>query len=163
MGNLGIRECTRADMGMLAETIRRSFRDVADRFGLNADNTPRHPSNCTQEWIQKDMDRGVLYFVLEREGALCGCAGLERADADTCYLERLAVIPEQRRRGLGRALVDHVLGEAKRSGAHCVNIGIIAEQTELKRWYERIGFIEGESREFSHLPFRVTFLSVKLG
>ena len=76
-----------------------------------------------------------------------------------CYLERLAVRPHQRHRGFGRALVDYVLAEAKRSNAGCVSIGIIAEQTELKNWYRKIGFIEAETKEFAHLPFRVTLMS----
>jgi hypothetical protein len=52
-----------------------------------------------------------------------------------------------------------VLAEAKRSGARHVSIGIIAQQTELKNWYQKIGFVEAETKEFAHLPFRVTFMS----
>jgi hypothetical protein len=55
-----------------------------------------------------------------------------------------------------------VLSEAKLLGARRVNIGIIAEQTELKKWYKGIGFIEGESKEFPHLPFRVAFMSYEV-
>ena len=36
---------------------------------------------------------------------------------------------------------------------------IIAKHIELKNWYTRIGFSEGESKEFPHLPFCVTFMS----
>ncbi|MDO9515698.1 MAG: hypothetical protein Q7J01_06320 [Syntrophales bacterium] len=39
-----------------------------------------------------------------------------------------------------------------------MGIGIIAEQAGLKEWYERVGFIEGETKGFPHLPFRVTFM-----
>ena len=53
-----IRKCTREDVGILAETIRGSFRDVAERFGLTEQNCPRHPSNCRTDWVEKDMDRG---------------------------------------------------------------------------------------------------------
>jgi N-acetylglutamate synthase-like GNAT family acetyltransferase len=158
-----VRNCTRDDMGILAETIRESFKDVALRFGLTPENCPRHPSNCTRDWIDKDMERGVTYFVIEKENAVAGCVALERAKAGTYYLERLAVLPGERRRGLGQILVTHVLSEAVHSGASHVNIGIIEEQKELKRWYERLGFVEGESREFDHLPFRVTFMSCTAG
>jgi GNAT superfamily N-acetyltransferase len=34
----------------------------------------------------------------------------------TCHLDRLAVDPELRRRGFGQALVEHVVGRAKRAG-----------------------------------------------
>jgi len=39
-----------------------------------------------------------------------------------------------------------------------ISIGIIAAQTDLKRWYQKIGFIEGGTKGFEHLPFRVTFM-----
>jgi N-acetylglutamate synthase-like GNAT family acetyltransferase len=157
--NLKIRAGTQKDIGVLTEIIRSSFRDVADRFGLTQENCPTHPSNCTAEWIQGDMDRGVTYFILEDSGFASGCVALELAGSKLCYLERLAVRPPRRRRGFGRALVYYVLAEAKHSGARRVSIGIIAEQTELKSWYQKIGFIEAKTKEFAHLPFRVTFMS----
>jgi len=154
-----IRICTKEDTQVLAEIIQRSFRDVAERFGLTQENAPRHPSNCTVDWIRKDVERGVTYFAIENKNHVVGCVALERANTEVCYLERLAVLPDQRRRGFGKALVNHVLSESKLLGVNYVSIGIIAKQTELKNWYKGLGFVEGESKEFPHLPFRVTFMS----
>ena len=162
MSNPKIRVCTQKDIGVLVETIRRSFQDIAERFDLTQENAPRHPSNCTADWIEKDMERGVTYFVIESENIVEGCVALEQANPNVRYLERLAVLPEQRRRGFGKKLVTHLLSEAKSLGAHRVNVGIIAEQTELKNWYKEIGFVEGETKEFSHLPFHATFMSYEL-
>lgn len=154
-----IRICTKKDTQILTETIRRSFRDVAERFGLTQENAPSHPSNCTVDWIQKHMEHGVTYFAIENKKHVVGCVALEQANSEVCYLERLAVLPDQRRRGFGTALVNRVLSEAKLLGVNYVSIGIVAEQTELKNWYKKLGFVEGESKEFSQLPFRVTFMS----
>jgi ribosomal protein S18 acetylase RimI-like enzyme len=157
-----IRTCNREDVGVLAETIRGAFRDVAGRFGLTEENCPRHASNCTADWIEKDMDRGVTYFVLESEGRVAGSVALERAKPEVCYLERLAVLPDRRRRGFGKALVGHALSEAGVRGCRRVGIGVIADQAELKDWYRRFGFVETENREFPQLPFLVTFMSCEL-
>jgi ribosomal protein S18 acetylase RimI-like enzyme len=153
-----IRACTRKDIDVLVETIRGSFRDVAERFGLTGENCPRHPSNCTADWIGKDMDRGVTYFVLDSDDRVAGCVALELVRPGLCNLERLAVLPDQRMRGFGKALVTHVLSQAGKQGCHEVRIGVIADQSELKDWYRRLGFVETESREFAHLPFLVTFM-----
>ncbi len=153
-----IRPCTRQDIDVLVGTIRGAFRDVAERFGLTKENCPKHPSNCTADWIEKDMDRGVTYFTLESDGRVAGCVALERVRPGLCNLERLAVLPDQRKRGFGKALVSHVLSEAVKHGCHEVRIGVIADQVELKDWYRRIGFVETESREFAHLPFLVSFM-----
>jgi N-acetylglutamate synthase-like GNAT family acetyltransferase len=154
-----IRTCTEKDAQVLAEIIRSSFRDVAERLSLTQENAPRYASNCTADWIRKDMEDGVTYFVIENEEHVVGCVAFEQANSQVCYLERLAVLPNQRRRGFGKGLVEHTLSEARLLGVNYISIGIIAEQTELKNWYKKLGFVEGESKEFPHLPFRVTFMS----
>ena len=157
--NATIRRCTKQDVQILTDTIRQSFLTVAKRFGLNEENAPRHPSNCTADWIERDMSRGVVYFVIDTENGIVGCVALERANPEVCYLERLAVLPGHRTHGFGKALVNYALSQAKDLGSRRVDIGIIAQDAALKGWYKKIGFVEGESKEFSHLPFRVTFMS----
>jgi len=157
-----IRTCTREDIVVLVETIRKSFQDVAERFGLTQENCPSHPSNCAEDWIQQEMDRGINYFIIENEDLVAGCVALERANSEVCYLERLGVLPNQRYQGFGKTLVAHGLEEAKLLGARRVNIGVIAEHAELSNWYKRIGFVEFESKAFPHLPFRVTFMSYEM-
>jgi N-acetylglutamate synthase-like GNAT family acetyltransferase len=151
-----------ADIDVLVEVIRASFLDVAERFGLTLENSPRHPSNCHADWLQRDMNRGITYYALENDNQIIGCAALEQVSNDLCYLERLAVIPPQRRRGLGAALVSHVLSAVAALGVERVEIGIIAEHKELKEWYGKLGFEEMESKDFPHLLFRVTFMACYL-
>jgi ribosomal protein S18 acetylase RimI-like enzyme len=158
-----IRTCTRGDIDVLVETVRGAFKDVAERFGLTEENCPRHASNCTADWIEKDMERGVIYYVLENEGRVAGSAALEPVRPGLCNLERLAVLPDQRKRGFGRALVSHILSEAGGLGCRDVRIGVIADQVELKDWYRRLGFVETKTRDFAHLPFRVSFMQCPLG
>ena len=157
-----IRETDSDDIPLLSDLIRDSFRDVAERFSLTPENCPKHPSNCEVEWIENDFARGVIYYILEHSGTPAGCVALEKASPDLCYLERLAVLEENRRQGFGRALVDHVFVEAKALGTEQIGIGIIAADIELKLWYQKIGFIEGETKEFEHLPFLVTFMTYQL-
>ena len=153
-----IRDATPEDAETVARVIRESFRDVAARFSLTADNCPRHPSNCTTDWIRSDQACGVCYFILAQEGESVGCVGLEAAGPDLCHLERLAVLPEWRRQGCGRALVAHALSRAKANGARRVSVGIIADHAELKQWYATLGFGEGDTKSFTHLPFSVSFM-----
>lgn len=153
-----IRRCTKEDTAVLVETIRGAFRDVAERYGLNEINCPRHASNCTSDWIEKDMERGVAYLALETEGQAAGTVALERARPDVVYLERLAVLPRFRGRGFGKALVARVLSEARSMGAQSVGIGVIADEAGLKEWYRGLGFDETQTRDFEHLPFRVSFM-----
>ena len=157
-----IRTANADDISLLSSIIRAAFRDVAERFNLTPENCPKHPSNCADEWIERDLARGVTFYILEDGGTPAGCVALEKAGDDVCYLERLAVLPEHRRKGVGKALVDHVFSQARDLGAKRTGIGIIAEDAQLKRWYRKIGFVEGETRKFEHLPFLVMFMTYDL-
>ena len=157
-----IREAQSSDVPKLSGLIRRAYRDVADRFELTPTNCPKHPSNCTDEWIENDLSRGVRYFILEKEHKPLGCVAVEMAGDGLCYLERLAVLPHERRKGYGQQLVKHVFQEARELNVKKISIGIINRQTELKQWYQKIGFIEGEIKNFNHLPFQVCFMKLEL-
>ncbi len=153
-----LREATGKDIPTLTSLIRKSFRDVAERFGLTLQNSPTHPSNCADEWIKTALAKGVKYFILEWNRTPCGCVALKQASPEVCYLERLAVLPEHRNKGFGSLLVRHALHEAGGLGIECVEIGIIAAHIELKAWYEKRGFHFRNTAEFGHLPFEVAFM-----
>ena len=155
---LQIRVGTKADIDVLVEIIQDSFLNVAERFGLTPQNSPTHPSNCRPEWLLREMNRGITFYMLENEEQPVGCVALEKISDEVCYLERLAVLPQERRKGFGEALVKHVLSEARLLDVYRVGIGIIADHKELQDWYEKLGFEEVESKRFPQLIFRVTLM-----
>ena len=157
-----IRDASSSDIPLLTALIRNSFRNVADRFNLTAENCPTHPSNCTTEWIESALKKSIKYYILERKDFPCGCVALEQAQPDVFYLERLSVLPQFRRNGLGELLVNYALNEAKKLGAHRVEIGIISHQVELKEWYKKLGFSTKKESQFEHLPFVVAFMTKEL-
>jgi N-acetylglutamate synthase-like GNAT family acetyltransferase len=158
-----ITEATEADAVLLASLIRESFAGVAQRFGLTPENSPTHPSNCAPEWIRSAVAKGVSYYVIRNDGGPVGCVALEQAGAGLCYMERLAVLPPFRRRGLGKVLVDHVMTTAREVGARRVELGIISDDVELRRWYEKLGFSVIRTARLEHLAFEVTFMRKTLG
>ena len=160
--DMRIFEGRRPDSSSIAAIIRSANRPVADRFGLGPENAPSHPSFCRSEWIETAFDRGVRFWLLEADGWSRGCVGLEQPQPEVCYLERLAVEQGYQGLGFGRALVRRSLTEAKRAGATRVEIGIIADHTELRCWYEHLGFVWTATKSFDHLPFEVAFMAIDL-
>jgi predicted N-acetyltransferase YhbS len=147
------------DIIRITAIIRAAFGIVARRFDLTPENCPKHPSNCSEHWVARDLARGVRYWLARQDQQVVGCMGVEQASAQTCYLERLAVLPAYQRHGVGAALVTHGLYQARRLGANEVGVAIIAAQDELARWYQHLGFTPTGTRRFDHLPFEVAFLS----
>jgi GNAT superfamily N-acetyltransferase len=157
-----IQRASREDAARIAAIIRASHQDVAQKFNLTRDNNPKHPSFCTPQWVLADFERGEEYFVYRRETEAAGCVAFEQPDSETAYLNRLSVLPPCRRRGIGAALVRHIIDYARLKRARIISIGIIAAHGVLKNWYAGLGFIEKETRRFDHLPFDVTFMHYTL-
>jgi len=153
--SIQIIEANPSDVSLLSDLVRKSNQDVALRFNLTLENAPTHPSNCTDDWIISDFEKGKKYYILRENLKPCGCVVIEKADDDIYYLGRLGVLPEHRNKGFGTALVEIVKSEARKNGAKTIQIGIIGENTELKRWYKKRDFIFKEKLHFNHLPFTV--------
>ena len=153
-----IREAFGDESGTLAGIISAANRDVAIRFGLDADNCPKHPSFCTREWVTADLSRGERYFVLEDGGVPVACVAYETPNAEIAYLNRLSVLPEWRRRGYGEQLVAHVIALARAATIPAISIGVIDAHEDLQRWYRKQGFADGETKRFPHLPFAVKYM-----
>ncbi len=153
-----ITEANTSDISLLSNLIRKSHQDVASRFNLTLKNAPTHPSNCTDEWIVTDFQKGKRYFILKVVPEARGCVAIENANEKVFYLERLGVLLEYRNKGYGTALIDHVKNEMRKKGAKRIEIGIIGENVELKEWYEKREFIFKEHFHLNHLPFTVCIM-----
>lgn len=156
---MNIREATAQDAATLALLISTSNQDVAARFGLTLENCPKHPSFCTADWIKADLARGERYFVAEDMANPVACVAFELAGAGVAYLNRLSVLPAHRRGGMGAQLVQHVLALAQSSGLQRVSIGVIGQHLELQCWYQKLGFVQGDTQNIAHLPFPVTYMN----
>jgi len=61
-----------------------------------------------------------------------------------CYLAELYVVPGRRGSGLGRALMEAAMEEARRQGADYMDLGTSETDTAARHLYESLGFINRE-------------------
>jgi [ribosomal protein S18]-alanine N-acetyltransferase len=91
-------------------------------------------------------------FVAEAEGRVAGFAAatlLLDGVENRCELDTMAVDPGLRRRGLGRALLEAVLGWAMQGGALRMGLEVRASNAAALALYRRMGFAE-ESRRVGY-------------
>jgi len=85
-----------------------------------------------------DLDRDASRVAV-RDGAPIGLANLGLRGADA-WIGGLGVVPGERRRGTGRALMRAVHDEACARGAAQVWLEVIAENTSARALYEELGY-----------------------
>ena len=69
-----------------------------------------------------------------------GCVAVRKLDDVVCEMKRLFVKPEARRTGLGRQLVQEVIGVAHELGYSLMRLDTLDKLTEAMRLYETLGF-----------------------
>ena len=90
-----------------------------------------------EEWDAHDAaGAATLHFVAFERGRAVGCARL-RACAEGAKVERVAVLPEQRRLGLGRALMEAAERAAEERGDARL---VLHAQLPVIPFYERLGW-----------------------
>lgn len=61
-----------------------------------------------------------------------------------CYLAELYVVPERRGVGLGRALLEVAVEDARARGADSMDLGTSESDTVARHLYEQLGFVNRE-------------------
>ena len=159
-----IREVRREELSTCADLVRKSFQTVADEFGFTRENAPRFTAFATTEerlaWHMEGEHR--LMFLDEEEGGICGYYSLLFMDHNECELGNLAVLPEYRHRGIGGELLRHAVKTAREQNCTVMNLGIVEENTVLRKWYESNGAIHTGAEKFDFFPFTCGYMKIML-
>lgn len=159
-----IRQITKKDIPECVDIIRKSFKTVADEYGFTIENAPRFTAFATTverlSWQLENEPRQM--FVYEQDGVLCGYYSLLMQDNNECELNNLAVLPEYRHCGIGKKLLDHAYETAKAQGCKTMNIGIVEENTKLRKWYEQNGAVHTGTKKFDFFPFTCGYMVKEL-
>jgi GNAT superfamily N-acetyltransferase len=83
--------------------------------------------------------RGSLLLARERRRWV-GCVALRPLGPQLCELKRLFVVPEARRRGVGRALACALIGCARQRGYKQMRLDTVDSMRAAERLYLSLGF-----------------------
>lgn len=82
-------------------------------------------------------------LLAEYEGQLAGCVALHKIGVGVCEMKRLYLRPQFRGKGLGRALAEHLIGEARQMGYERMRLDTVEPvMKDAVAMYGRLGFKE---------------------
>jgi GNAT superfamily N-acetyltransferase len=146
------------DLGSSSVTLRRAADDdvpaivallAADQLGATRDGvtTPEDLARYQRAFRAIDADPAHTLVVAEAGPELVATMqlsfipGLARRGALRAQIEAVRVHEAYRSRGLGAAMIDWAIGEARRRGCALVQLTTDKSRTSAHRFYERLGFV----------------------
>jgi len=85
------------------------------------------------------FDANVRFFAARLDGVAVGCGGVAFYDG-YAEVKRMFTRPTARRKGVAKALLRHLEGEAQRAGHSVLRLETGMYQAEALAFYERAGF-----------------------
>lgn len=88
-----------------------------------------------------DVDLSASCVAVDAEEGLAGLLMIGIREGQG-WITRLGVLPDKRRQGLGRILMDYALAQARQRGLHTMWLEVIKNNTPAQNLFERYGFEE---------------------
>ena len=140
--------------------------DVAALLQEHLDDMHRHspPESVHALDLDKLRAPGISFWVARDGEALLGCGALKQLDPRHGEIKAMRTAHAHRGRGVGAAMLEHVLAEARRRGYARLSLetGTPAAFDPARRLYVRYGFVEcGPFGDYAPDPYS-TFMTLEL-
>ncbi len=99
------------------------------------------------------LRKGGHIFMVYADGVPVGCVALIPMGAGVYELSKMAVSPHLRGQGLGRRLIQHAIGEARRIGATSLFLGSSTKLPSAVHLYESVGFRHVDPETLPPTPY----------
>ncbi|MDE7325586.1 MAG: GNAT family N-acetyltransferase [Lachnospiraceae bacterium] len=159
-----IRAVYEEDIAECVNVIRESFSTVANEFGFTIENAPRFTAFATtKERLNWHLAREhrPMYAFFDKE-TIVGYYSLLLLENKECELNNLCVIPAYRHNRIGEKLLKDAFKIAKEFNCNKINIGIVEENKQLRKWYESFGFVHTGTKKFDFFPFTCGYMEKNL-
>ena len=132
MREFELRAATADDKDFLYDLHRRSLGDAIEATWGPWDDQLQQQFH--RDWFDPEEVEIVVI-----DGRPAGMIQADSAAPDTFYISRIELDPELQNRGVGTALMQHLMKRARQSGASAVELHVL-EVNRARELYERLGF-----------------------
>ncbi len=131
--NIHLREYREEDISTILSLIKTAF---SEQKGLV--DPPSSAESKTIEVVRNELMTANA-LVVEIEGVLAACVFFQPKD-ESIYFDRLAVLPDYRRRGLARLLITEVERRAVEAGHREMSLSVRIELSAQQKYYESMNY-----------------------
>jgi putative acetyltransferase len=130
---------TSQDLAHIRQLFRQYYTWLADEFGIDMGYQGVEAELASLPGIYA-APRGRLLLLCE-SGQAAGCGAFRPIDEKICELKRMYVKPEFRGKGMGRAIAERLLDEARSCGYELARLDTATFLPEAQALYQSLGFL----------------------
>ena len=154
---IDIRAAAQTDIADIAAVSDASWRDTYSGI-LSEEQTALYTGENRISAIQQLLLKNADIFVLLIDGKISAVCVADECDEKGFFgyvcIQSLCVLPELKRRGLGRKLLNHTLRKMREKGYKYAVLDTMEQNVAARRFYEKIGFTAVKtdvSRKFDNI------------
>jgi GNAT superfamily N-acetyltransferase len=118
----------------LVDAMRAEMADVYDRLDIDAEDMPKAGPG------ELGPPAGTFLVGFDSAGRAVCCGGVKRLEDGACEIKRMYVVPDARRSGVGRELLQALEDAARELGYRVVRLDTGPRQPSAERMYREAGY-----------------------
>ncbi len=139
-----------------------AYEPIAARFNLTDENCPDSGrATLKYEKFLAEYDGGEIMFAYHLDEIIVGYIGMHYKDS-VIKLDDIVVLPAYQSKGIGTELLEFCLNYSIEHGCTYVRLGMINDNNELRKWYEKKGFETVALKQYPNAPFITGYMEQKI-
>ena len=130
------------DSKIISFILNKAFLAFAQEFNFTKENAPNHLAFIAPDNINVWLNNGFKMYGYKIGKEIIGCIGYSYIKEQEYLIERLAVLPEHRNKGIGKELVKYIENEISKKNGNISELHVTDKNITLKKWYEKQGYKE---------------------
>ena len=137
------------------DILRLGYEKTAIQFGMTEENCPyRGRTRLPYHVLEKEYNDGCLMYGYKRNDELVGFLSLKITQQEM-YINDIVITPAYQNGGCGTALMQFAIEQAKEKHCNKIILGMVHDNTVLRRWYEKFGFKTINLKKYEKVAYTV--------
>ncbi len=128
-----IRDYEQSEISILLAVIRAAFSEYEGKL-----DPPSSAERKTVEIVRQELEKAQA-IVAESNSEIIGCV-FYQTKPEGVYLDRLSVLPEHRKGGVGTQLIKEVQSRAQNQGQKALLLSVRLSLEKQQAYYKKLGF-----------------------
>lgn len=125
-------------MKLLEDRNSQVYQDNVTKFGIPEEYVRK--AFAEETLLKAVKSKKARFYLAFEDNEMIGFAQAVKQDANSTELDRIIVLPEHERKGIGTQLLAEAIEDMQKEGVHTIIVNAGKEETHARRFYEKNGF-----------------------